>query len=362
MTHADHFAAASFRRGPLLSDERTTCCRLFSGEAEGIEGVYVDRLGPAAIANIYEGTDADRLDARRLAEDMLRAWSPTGVTSVYMKRFPKDRSRLGKHDAALSDPEPAAGVPLPDSIEVREHGLTIVVRPYDGFSTGLFVDQRGNRGWLRNQLMDQLDGRPADAEPIRVCNTFAYTGAFGLSAAAAGRDAGAGDGPAGQRVTTTNIDVSDRYLSWAKDNYAASGLDPTQHFFTRADARDFLAMASRKGWRFGAIVLDPPTFGAADKKRKIPPWRADRDYPTLIAAAAAALAPGGVLLCSTNTQTLCAAGALEHAAARGLGARPGGSLLRAPEATYDVLDLPAPGVDVELESARFAAIALRKRR
>lgn len=357
MNRTELFAAAAFRRGTLLDDERTTCCRLFSGEAEGIDGLYVDKLGPAAIANIYEGTEADGLDVRELAREMLAAWNDRGVESVYHKRFPRDRSHAGQLDASLTDPAPTAGEQQPEAIRVREHGLTYLVRPYDGFSTGLFLDQRENRAWLRNIVRRSLERRPESEPPMRVCNTFAYTGAFGLCAAAASLD----DPRLAGRVSTTNVDVSERYLAWAKDNYRATGLDPEAHHFPRADARDFLSMSARRGWLFGAIVLDPPTFGSADKKRRIPPWRAERDYPALVESAAAVLEPDGVLLCSTNTAALCEPGELERSAVRGLGARPAGGVLRGRTATFDVLDLPAPGKDVELEAARFAAFAVMKR-
>lgn len=356
MSLTERFAAAAFRRGELLTSERTTCCRLFSGGAEGLEGLYVDRLGPAAIVNIYEGTEADRANVRELAGAMLTAWSRHGITSVYTKRFPRDRSSLTATGELLTDPSPAAGEALPESFEVLENGLTLLVRPYDGFSTGLFLDQRANRTWLRGELSVMLTERPRGVEAMRVCNLFAYTGAFGLFAAAAAHDRDA----AGS-VVTTNADVSGRYLTWAAANYKASGIDPSLHHFPRLDARSLIALAQRRSWLFAMIVIDPPTFGSGDKKKGIRPWRAERDYAPLVGDAAGLLEPGGVLLCSTNTARLCEPGRLERVVAGGLGARPSGASMRGPAGTYDLLELPPTEADVALERGRFAAIAIKKR-
>jgi 23S rRNA G2069 N7-methylase RlmK/C1962 C5-methylase RlmI len=56
------------------------------------------------------------------------------------------------------------------------------------------------------------------------------------------------------------------------------------------------------------IILDPPTFGAGDARRKVKPWKATTGYPQLLAAASRALAPGGVIFAATNTRELADAG------------------------------------------------------
>jgi 23S rRNA G2069 N7-methylase RlmK/C1962 C5-methylase RlmI len=71
------------------------------------------------------------------------------------------------------------------------------------------------------------------------------------------------------------------------------------------DAMAYLNYAARHDdERFDLIVLDPPTFGAADPRRNVKPWKATTGYPALLAGARRALAPGGVIFAATNTREL----------------------------------------------------------
>lgn len=60
----------------------------------------------------------------------------------------------------------------------------------------------------------------------------------------------------------------------------------------------FLARAARERRRWGAILLDPPTFSAA----RGAPWSIEKDYPTLIARACDVLEPDGFLWLASNTR------------------------------------------------------------
>jgi 23S rRNA G2069 N7-methylase RlmK/C1962 C5-methylase RlmI len=72
------------------------------------------------------------------------------------------------------------------------------------------------------------------------------------------------------------------------------------------------SLSARSKERFDLVILDPPTFGAADARRGVPAWRALRDYPRLVRAAAAVLAPGGAIFAATNTRELARRGALKR--------------------------------------------------
>ena len=52
------------------------------------------------------------------------------------------------------------------------------------------------------------------------------------------------------------------------------------------------------------VVLDPPTFGSANARKGIGSWKATRDYPALLAAAARVLSPGGAIFAATNAREL----------------------------------------------------------
>lgn len=343
-TAPNHLASmvrqAADHRAPLLASGATTSVRAFVGSKEGFNGVDIDLHGPAAIVNLYEHTHADSLlvaEPEEVAAPLLKALAPLGATSVYLKPFVKDRSHLGGNFPDIAtDPTPSAGVELPEAITVLEHSRPHIIRPADGLSAGLFLDQRSSRQWIHTTSKQWGRALP-DGQPLRVLNLFAYTCAFGVAAATAG-------------AHTTNVDVSSRFLGWGKENYLANGLDVDKHRFVRAGAMEYLADARRKGWKFDIAILDPPSFGSADKKRKIAPWRAVEGFPALVTAASQVLSNQGLLLASTNNRDLAAPTVLPTLVEEALGKR-----------FADHIPLPPMPPDFMGELGRFArsAVALR---
>ncbi len=334
---ADLVRRALRNRPTLASNPNVECWRIFGGSADGLDGLYIDRYGPGAVMITYEHTQAEHYSQpgarQEAASVVLDALRPIGVHAVYAKPFVRDRSRLGGEGPdVLTTPTPAAGDELADHLDLTENGLRIRIRLYDGFSTGIFLDQRANRAWVRDWCCQFV--RTSGRGP-KVLNTFAYTCAFG--AAAASTD---------ESVETTNIDVSPRYLDWGKENYAINAIDPDRHYFTRFDTRSFLALAKRKNLRFDLIILDPPTFASADKRRGIAAWKAERDYPALIAEAIDTLAPGGTIFASTNCTQLCDPHRFRNVIIQGAGTR-----------QIRWLDLPPMPEDFAQEQGRFVSSA-----
>ncbi len=323
-------ASAIERRADLLRRGRTQAFRAFSGGPEGLDGVLVDVYGPFATLITHEGTAPARFDAKAEAPAVLETLATLGVRAVYHKPFAKDRSRMGgEMPEGVTDPAPAAGEPQPEAVVIREHGWSLEVRPYDGLSTGLFLDQRENRAWVASWVRGRVaEGRAAPA----VLNTFAYTCAFSVAAATAG-------------AVTTSVDVSPRYLEWGRRNFAHNGLDASTHRFAKMDTFEFIGYAKRKGLRYDLVILDPPSFAAGSRRKGIAPWSSVDDYARLVKEAATLLNPKGVIFASTNTRELCRPGRLEREVREGLGREP--RLLR----------LPPPPPDFGAERGRFASIA-----
>lgn len=286
---ADAFAASYARRQPLLREPSLTAYRVFDGSGDGVAGVYVDRFGPATVMSVYE--DAGWSDAAigAAAHAIVERGREDGIAAVYVKRFVKDRSRLaGAVPAEATSATPRAGVEQPEALMVNEYESRFEVRPYDGLSTGLFLEHREHRRWLARQGVK------------RALNLFAYTGGFSVPLARAGAD-------------VTNVDVSARYLDWAARNHELNGIDSAAVRFRRMDAMAFLDYASRhEHERFDLIVLDPPTFGAGNARRKVRTWKALSDYPKLLAASARVLSPGGMIFAATNTRELASGQRLQE--------------------------------------------------
>lgn len=316
--------AAAERRRDLAS--RCEALRLFHGGADGIDGLFIERFAAGATLIVHDGTPADGFDPTELGRAVLDAAAPLGITSVYHKPFVRDRSSLGGlGDATLTSHAPLIGPPLEEAMIVREGEARLEVHLYDGFSTGLFLDQRESRLRLPAMLAQHGNGSPA-----RVLNTFSYTCSFSVAFALAGHH-------------TTSVDVSARYLEWGKRNFAHSGIDPAGHAFFRRGTLEFLEQSARKGSRWDLVILDPPTFSAGSKSTGAAAWSAERDYARLVSLAAAVLAPSGIIYASTNCRALCRDGSLRREIERGLGRR------------ARVLDGPPPPEDFpgELDRARW---------
>ena len=159
-----------------------------------------------------------------------------------------------------------------ERVVVEEGGLKFLVNFTDYLDTGLFLDHRPIRARIR-----------ALARGKRFLNLFCYTGAATVCAAAGGAEA------------TTSVDMSRTYVEWAKRNLAVNGLSG-KHDFVQEDCLAWLA--EERVERYDLIFLDPPTF--SNSKRMEREFDVQRDHAELTRAAVKLLAPGGLLLFSTN--------------------------------------------------------------
>lgn len=156
--------------------------------------------------------------------------------------------------------------------EISEHPARLLVNFTDYLDTGLFLDHRPVRHWIR-----------ANSEGKRFLNLFAYTGSATVHAALGGARA------------TTTIDMSQTYLDWARRNMALNNFTSGVHAFIHADCIKWLKTARGA---YDLIFMDPPTF--SNSKRMEDVLDVQRDHVFLIIAAARLLAPGGVLIFSNN--------------------------------------------------------------
>jgi 23S rRNA (guanine2445-N2)-methyltransferase / 23S rRNA (guanine2069-N7)-methyltransferase len=160
---------------------------------------------------------------------------------------------------------------------VEEGGLKFLVNFDDYLDTGLFLDHRLTRARLRGA-----------ASAVRFLNLFAYTGTATVYAAAGGA------------IASTSVDLSRTYLDWAARNLALNGFGSGAHTLVQADVREWLGQAAQSGQRYELIFLDPPTF--SNSKRMTGVLDVSRDHGALIERCVGLLAPGGLLVFSTNAQ------------------------------------------------------------
>jgi 23S rRNA (guanine2445-N2)-methyltransferase / 23S rRNA (guanine2069-N7)-methyltransferase len=151
----------------------------------------------------------------------------------------------------------------------------------DYLDTGIFLDHRPTRARIREIAAGK-----------RFLNLFSYTGTVTVNAAAGGAR------------SSVSVDLSRTYLDWAERNLALNDLATRDHQLVQADCREWLADAGRGLAKYrdayDLIFLDPPTF--SNSKRMEGVLDIARDHPSLIDACMHILAPGGLLVFSTNAQ------------------------------------------------------------
>ena len=277
----------------------TTAFRLLHGAADGWPGWHVERLGDFLLSQSEAAlTDAQSAKLAGLLKHL-------HLRGAYHKRL--DR-RVRQTKAEESSPQHILGEPAPERFTVRENDLAFELSFTEGYSYGLFLDQRENRrrlltghvaagfelgsvvrgAWCVKEGQTSPASLTHDTRRTTLLNCFSYTCAFSVAAAKAGAHA-------------TSLDLSKKYLEWGRRNFALNGLDPAAHDFIYGDVFDWLRRLAKKGRPFDAVLLDPPTFSQSKESGV---FRAEKDYGKLVSLALPLLKPAGILFVSTNCATL----------------------------------------------------------
>lgn len=250
--------------GRLATDHRplTTACRLVNAEADGLPGLVVDRYGDHLVMQCL----TLGIDRRKgmLANRLVELLQPAGI----LERSDADvRGKEGLKQVV----EMRHGQAPPPEMTIHENGHAFLVDVWHGHKTGFYLDQRDNRAAAAQPTL--LAGK-------EVLNVFAYTGAFGVYAAAAGA----------RRIV--QVDSSHPALEAAERNMALNGFDQPDDELIAGDAFEVLRYFREEGQQFDAIVLDPPKFAYSQGQVE----RACRGYKDLNWLALRLLRPGGLLV------------------------------------------------------------------
>jgi 23S rRNA (cytosine1962-C5)-methyltransferase len=259
---------------PWAAQRGVEAYRLYDRDIPEVR-LVVDRYGPALVVYPYvhaaEMTEQEEAEQASYLDELLQALADlTGVPpeQIYVKE--RRRQRGTAQYERLAD--------AAHELVIHENGHRLLVNLSDYLDTGLFLDHRDTRA-----LVQRL------AAGRRVLNLFGYTGSFSVYAAKGGA------------LSTVNVDLSTTYLDWARRNLQLNGLNLSAHRQVRADVmamlRDPLNVPEVRG-PFDLIVLDPPTF--SNSKRMHGTFDLKRDHEWLLRGTLRFLAPGGVLLFSSN--------------------------------------------------------------
>ncbi|MCD8127896.1 MAG: class I SAM-dependent methyltransferase [Clostridiales bacterium] len=130
---------------------------------------------------------------------------------------------------------------LPASWQIRYGDLTFKVGPMNFKHTGLFPEQAANWDWAQRQI------RQAGRQ-VSVLNLFAYTGGATVACAAAG-------------AKVCHVDAAKGMVAWAKENAKLSSLEAAPVRWLVDDCTKFVEREIRRGHRYDAIIMDPPSYG-----------------------------------------------------------------------------------------------------
>lgn len=148
---------------------------------------------------------------------------------------------------------------LPDFWTISYKHLTFKISPTNFKHTGIFPEQATN--W--DFMMDKI--KKSNRE-IKVLNLFAYTGCATMAVSSAG-------------AKVVQVDASRGMTEWAKENMHLSHLEKNEIRFIVDDCVKFVEREIRRGNKYDAIIMDPPSYGRGPNKEV---WKFEKNIYHLI--------------------------------------------------------------------------------
>ena len=165
--------------------------------------------------------------------------------------------------------------------------LTFQLKPMNFKHTGLFPEQAVNWDWARERISS------AD-RPVRVLNLFAYTGGASVACAKAG-------------ASVCHVDAAKGMVAWGKENAALCGLDSIR--FIVDDCVKFVRREIRRGSRYNALILDPPSYGRGPDGEV---WKLEKELYGLLTLCAQVMADHPLFLILNSYTTGLSAGCMKY--------------------------------------------------
>lgn len=153
--------------------------------------------------------------------------------------------------------------PLPDRWNIKYKDLTFNVKLMGFKHTGIFPEQSINWDFMMKKIEEEKE---KNNRPIKVLNLFAYTGCASCACLKKGAE-------------VVHVDSSRGMIEWAKENVKSSHLENEKIRFLEDDCVKFVKREIRRGNKYDAIVMDPPSYGRGSKNEV---WDIEKDLFPLI--------------------------------------------------------------------------------
>ena len=134
---------------------------------------------------------------------------------------------------------------LPKEWQITAAGIRFRLGGTDFGHLGIFPEQIAQWKWIRERVAER---GMRNGERAMLLNLFAYSGGSTMAAALGGAE-------------VCHLDASKGMVEWARENAKANNLGDWPIRWIVDDAHKFMKREIRRGRRYDAIVLDPPTFG-----------------------------------------------------------------------------------------------------
>lgn len=145
---------------------------------------------------------------------------------------------------------------LPANWTIDVDGIRFRLSSTDFGHLGIFPEQRESWRWIRETVS-------ASGRRLSVLNLFAYSGGSTMAAALAGAD-------------VCHLDASQGMVDWARKNAELNGLKAHPIRWIADDVRKFLTREVKRGRKYDAVILDPPSFGRGARGEV---FKLERDLP-----------------------------------------------------------------------------------
>ena len=244
-----------------VNDDPGQCQRLFHGRGKCYphwEHINIDWLPPVVLITLYQAMD----------ETIVQQ-----LASVLMDLLPNCRSVKAQYRYHSNGPFCTLLGETFGELEANESGLKFHLQLGKNRNTGLFLDMRNGRQWVRNHAKDK-----------HVLNLFAYTCGFSVAAMAGGAKC------------VVNVDNNKSVLRKGRENHRLNGHSTEHVIFEGVDI--FKSYSRLKKYApYDLLICDPPTYQSGSVN-------VVRDYKKIIRRVPQLMQAGGELLLCLNSPEL----------------------------------------------------------
>lgn len=210
---------------------KETCYRLVYAESDCLPGLIIDRFSDYFVIQTNSAGMEKCLNA---------------IPPIICEIFPNCKGIIAKNKShfrsleGLDTYEKVLFGNIPNEVIVIESGIKYILNFYEAQKTGLFLDQKLNKRFIR-----RISGN------LRVLDCYSNFGGFALSSALGGAK------------EVTLVDISETAINYAKRNFELNSL--LNGNFVCSDALEFLRNEYQRERKYDLVILDPPSFTKSKK-------------------------------------------------------------------------------------------------